>query len=120
MLLTGQFWNVLLFHKDISIPQSHFFNDDRLLRVALLRLSRYIYFDCGEPNVTTRAAGLMSPELTRHLESLKREASQLNSPVSLKATSDLVVLLTTMESSFEDTSHQLAFECLAITRNFVK
>lgn len=89
----------------------------RLLRLALMRLSRYIYLDSANTAVMGRAAIVMSPEMTRHLESLKTEAAHLNASISLKTTADLLVLLTTIDS-LEEANHQLAFECLAITRNF--
>ena len=92
----------------------------RLLRIALLRLSRHIYIDSSDSATASRAAVMMSPELNRHLEALKTEASQLSSQVPLQVTVELLVLLTTMETSLEDASHQLAFECLTITQNFIK
>ena len=97
-----------------------FFFNIRLLRIALLRLSRHIYIDSSDSATASRAAVMMSPELNRHLEALKTEASQLSSQVPLQVTVELLVLLTTMETSLEDASHQLAFECLTITQNFIK
>ena len=88
----------------------------KLLRVAMLRLSKYIYFDSGESKA--RMAAVLSPELTRQLEGLKREAFALSADATLKQTSDLLVLVSTLE--LEDHSHQLAFECLAISQNFRK